>query len=99
MRAEFWEDPCGRWTPSPCFFVSVDSKELSFPLSPLDATLVGWCISVASKGVRCGVEALLSRLEKWRVAGEGKNWAAVSVGYRAKKGGGVSGKELGRTER
>jgi hypothetical protein len=36
---------------SPLFFVSVDSKGFNFPVSPLDATLVGGHVSVASKGV------------------------------------------------
>jgi hypothetical protein len=38
-------------SPLPRFFVSVASKEFSFPVSPLDATLVGAHVSVASKGV------------------------------------------------
>jgi hypothetical protein len=37
--------------PLPLFFVSVDSKQLSLPVSPLDATFMGGHISVASKEV------------------------------------------------
>jgi hypothetical protein len=37
--------------PSPLFFVSVASKGLSVPVSGLESTLTGICISVDSKEV------------------------------------------------
>ena len=39
---------------APRFFVSVASKELRFPVNPLDATLMGIFASVASKGLKVG---------------------------------------------
>jgi hypothetical protein len=39
----------------PVFFVSVASKGVRFPVSPLDATLAGWFVSVAFKWVRVGM--------------------------------------------
>ena len=41
-----------RRDPSPMFFVSADSKEVSDSVSPLFATRAGRCVSVADKGVR-----------------------------------------------
>jgi len=40
--------PAGE-TPTPPFFVSVASKGVRFFVNPLDATLVGWLVSVASE--------------------------------------------------
>jgi hypothetical protein len=37
--------------PLPLFFVSVDTKQFSLPVSPLDATFMGGHVSVASKEV------------------------------------------------
>jgi len=42
----------GREVPPPTIFVSVVFKGVSFSISPLDATLAGWRVSVADKGVR-----------------------------------------------
>jgi len=39
-------------TPTPRFFVSVASKELSRAVSLLSATLAGWAISVADKELK-----------------------------------------------
>jgi hypothetical protein len=36
------------------FFVSADSKGLNIPVNPLDATLIGAFVSVASKRLECG---------------------------------------------
>ena len=44
--------------PTPVFFVSVASKEVSFSVSPLFATHTEGCISVADKGVRRGAVCL-----------------------------------------
>jgi hypothetical protein len=44
--------------PTPRVFVSVASKEVRFPVTPLDATLVGWFVSAAFKGVRQGIFCL-----------------------------------------
>ena len=38
--------------PPPLFFVSVASKRVSNTVSPLDATLAGGCVNVASKGLK-----------------------------------------------
>jgi hypothetical protein len=37
---------------TPVFFVSVASKGLSFPVNPLESTLMGILVSVADKGLR-----------------------------------------------
>jgi hypothetical protein len=42
-------------TPTPVFFVSVASKGVRFFVSALDATLVGWFVSVAFKRVSAGL--------------------------------------------
>src|SRR6266403_1026854 len=41
-------------TPTPMFFVSVDSRGFRFAVSCLESTLVGWLVSVAFKWVRAG---------------------------------------------
>ena len=38
--------------PLPVFFVSVASKEFSFPVNLLESTLMGLLVSVADKGLR-----------------------------------------------
>jgi hypothetical protein len=39
----------GGWDPTPLFFVSVAFKRLRFSVSPLEATVPGLLVSVASK--------------------------------------------------
>ena len=86
--------------PSPRFFVAVDSKQLSDPVSPLDATFVDNCVSVAFKRLTVGRrESLWSRsepLEKtrgkqaWRVRVQasgslGETPFAFVLGKRSKR--------------
>jgi hypothetical protein len=62
-------------TPTPLFFVSVESKGLSDPVSSLNATLMGDVISVAAKGLREG--------RKWEC--ENGKWASVKGKELGKK--------------
>jgi hypothetical protein len=45
--------------PHPRFFVSVASKGFRLVVSPLFATLAGWAISVAAKGLKGMVRSVL----------------------------------------
>jgi hypothetical protein len=71
------------------FFVSVADKGVRFSVSSLDATLVRWCVSVASKrfswdefgrtrGVRAGSKGKAAgERASWVLAGRGANRVVV----------------------
>jgi hypothetical protein len=52
--------------PTPLFFVSVASKGVRFSVSPLDATLVRWLVSVAFKGLASVVLRFSVPRKAWR---------------------------------
>jgi len=53
-------------TPTPLFFVSVDSKGLSDPVSSLFATLTGGFISVDSKNVTARIGSARRYVSTWQ---------------------------------